>query len=475
MTMLSKISRILSILIAFSISGYILFANTSPFNITRKYVSDDKAALALGPKNRVETVNGVNKQIDNLIYLSSKMPFSFDHAQVKTIFKNQDNDQQILLGYHDQEAWHYNTQVLDYPPLNNLNWPKVGSGPYLYQKYPNYKTVNEFISHPPQNKVVGIFDYPDYDSLQANLSIPNYQPSKAKISINVPLRGKTIMYVYLNNEPFNMSLTKQDLNWYSDPDVAKISVYKDKDKVFDATIDDDGNSTDNHKPGFKQTVNIKNPGPGLPESGVYKVVVDAPLDSLITNITTNLHKLAFEGPIYVAENQAVYGEIVKKTNPTILTTNAQLLNFRSDHEQSNTAMVDMQTIKITQPNQVVNSTNPKPSAAITIPSSDMIVNGSGYIAFSPDQFFSPTPYKILPMNSAEDINQVDYILTNYPGAPEHNGDWLVATRDFDLHDAVVTKGQLSWVLETPSLKENKHTVEYKQIEMTLSKKGWFKQ
>jgi hypothetical protein len=141
------------------------------------------------------------------------------------------------------------------------------------------------------------------------------------------------MYVYLNHEPFNMSFTKQDLNWYSDPDAAKISVYKGKDKVFDATIDDDGNSTSNQKPGFKQTVNIKNPGPGLPESGVYKIVIDAPDDSIITNITTNLHKIVFEGPLYVADNRAVYGGI-PKTNPTKLVTNAQSISFRSDHNQS---------------------------------------------------------------------------------------------------------------------------------------------
>jgi hypothetical protein len=64
----------------------------------------------------------------------------------------------------------------------------------------------------------------------------------------------------------------------------------------------------------------------------------------------------------------------------------------------------------------------------------MIVNGSGYFAFNADQFFAPIPYKILPINSAEDIAQADYILTDYK-TPKHEGDWLVAEREFDLHDA----------------------------------------
>jgi hypothetical protein len=278
----------------------------------------------------------------------------------------------------------------------------------------------------------------------------------------------------LSHEPFNMTLTKRDLNWQNDPDAVKISVYKGKDKVFDATIDDDGNSSNNRNAGQPQSVEIKNPGPGLPEAGVYKIIIDTPGDSMITNITTNLHKLAFEGPLYVADNHEVYGDIVAKTKPTLLTTNAQSLSFRSDHEQSKTATIGKQVININKPNQVFNAISTTPTTNVIVPSSDMIINGTGYFAFNPDQFFVPTPYKILPINSAEDIDQADYILTDYK-TPTHQGEWLVAEREFDLHDAAIQKGQLSWLINAPGLKENKRTVEYKSIEMTLTKKGWFKQ
>jgi hypothetical protein len=468
------ISRIIAIGIVVTIFGYLAIANTTPFNIAKSYTSNNKNTFLISPRNRAEIHNGVTKQIDNLIYFNSKMPFSFDLAKVKIYLKNNSSQQEVRLGYKDQLEWHYSSQIIDSPMLDSLKQQRIGSGPYLYQKTSTYKSVDDFFKNPPKNKVVGVADYKNTDFLQPNIVLPNYRPSSTKTRIDVPLRGKTVMYAYLNHEPFSMSFTKRDLNWQSDPDAVKISVYKGKDKVFVAAIDDDGNSTSNHQVGHPETVEIKNPGPGLPEPGVYKIFIDATDDSVITNITTNLHKLAFEGPLYAADNHEVYGDLAAKTKATYLNTNAPYLSFRSDHEQSKTATVDKQVVKITKPNQVFDANNPAPSTNITVHASDMIINGNGYFAFAPEQFFVPSPYRILPINSAEDIAKVDYILTDYK-TPKHEGEWLVAEREFDLHDAVIKKGQLSWLLSAPGLKENNRTVEYKQIDMTLTKKGWFKQ
>jgi hypothetical protein len=467
-------SRICAAILSLTVVGYVLAANTTPFTVIRKYTNKNKNILVLAPQNRISESNGIYKQLDDLIYFNSSMPFKFNQANIKITYKNSDPKQLIMLGYHDQNEWHYNTTPLDIPWLDNVNWSKIGKGPFLYQKNPLYKSVDNFIKNLPQNKVIGVADYSDFDFIQPDTMMPNYQHAKTYTTINTPLRGKNTLYVYLDHETFNMSITKQDLNWYADPDAVKINVYKGNDNVYAATINDDGNSSSNHVAGTAQTIHIKNPGPGLPEPGVYKVVIDAPYDTLITKISTNLHKIAFEGPLYVADNKTVYSGVISKTNPTNLVTNAQQLSLQSNHGQSKTALVDKQLTNINAPNQEVKATNTNTTATITIPNSDMIVNGSGYFAFSPDQFFAPTPYKILPINSADDIAQADYILTNYT-PPTHDGDWLVAERDYNLNDAVVNKRQLSWVLEAPGLKENNRTVEYKQIDMTLRKKGWFKQ
>jgi hypothetical protein len=474
MTKLTLVSRSAAVLASILIIGYLFFANTAPFDISRTYNSGQKDNLVLGPNDRINIINGISKQQDNLIYVNSSMPFKFDHAKVKIKFKNPSPDQQILLGYRDQQSWHYNIASLDIPWLNNIMWQKIGNDPYLYQKKPAYKSMDDFFKNPPQNKVVGVVDYSNSDFLQPNIVLPNYRPSSTNTTLNTPLRGKTTLYAYLNNEPFKMSFTKQDLNWGADPDTAKITVYKGNTKVYVASINDDGDQSSDHNAGEPQTIDIQNPGPGLPEPGVYKIVIDASDDTIITKINTNLHKIVFEGPLYVANNHEVYGKIVPQTSTTSLVTNAQIINFRSDHGQSTSASVGQQLVKIAAPNKIYSATNTSPTTNITIPKSDAIVNSTGYFGFTADQFFSPTPYKIIPINSADDASQADYILTNYQ-APQHEADWLVAEREFNLTDAYIQKRQLSWLIDAPGLKENKHTVEYKEIDMTLSKKGWFKQ
>jgi hypothetical protein len=467
------LTRIISIVLSIIVICYVVIANSVPFNISRHYGTNTNNTLVLTPPSRVKKEDGKTIQKDNLVYFNSPMPFKFDNAKAKVLFKNP-TSQPITLGYKDQPEWHYNTQVLDDPLINTLSWPKVGNGPYLYQKVPKYNSVKDFVENPPQNNIVGVTNYTNLKILQPDTSLPDYSPSSTGTTIDVPLRGRITMYAYLKNEPFKISFNKRDLNWYADPDTTKISVYKGKEVVFTATLDDDGNTSNNQKAGAIQTVTIKNPGPGLPEAGVYKITIDSPGDSLITSISTSLHKLAFQGPLYVADNHEIYGGIVKKTQPTVLTTGAQGLNFRSDHGQSGTITVGQQSINMTKLGLVYSATNTSSTTSINIPGSDTIINGSGYFAFSPEQYFAPTPYRILPINSINDIALADYIITDYPGAPKRQGEWLVAERNYNIRDAVIIKGQLGWLISIPGLKDNQHKVEYKQIEMTLSKRGWLK-
>jgi hypothetical protein len=468
-------SKYIAIILAFIILGYVFISNTVPFNLAKSYNLQHNGALPLSPSTRIKTSNGTTEQKEDLIYFSSPMAFKFNKATVSIAFKNNAGDQQILLGYQNQKEWHYNSEVLDEPFMNSLNWPKIGNGPFLYQKAANYNSTSDFFHNAPKNKVVGVYDFSNSDFLSPNVNLPDYKPAASNTTIDTALRGRTTLFTYLKNEPFDMSFTKRDLNWYADPDTAKISVYKGNNKVFDATIDDDGNTSSDHKHGPDQKIEVKNPGPGLPEAGVYKIVIDASGDSLITNITSNLHKVVFEGPLYATDNKEVYGNIIEKTKPTNLVTGAQKLSFRSGHGQSTTAIAGNQAINLLKPGQEYNISNSAPMTNISIPNSDMIVNGSGYFAFNNDQYFTPTPYKILPIYSQNDINQADFIITNYPGAPKREGNWSVATRTFDLDGAYVQNRQLNWILNAPSLGDNNNTIKYKRIEMTLTKKGWFKQ
>jgi hypothetical protein len=471
-------ARIISSSLAVILIIYILMINLAPFGANDDFDFSNKGVSQLGPAQRVINTNVSSKISSDLVYTTSKMPFHYDRAKVKVIYKNPNPNQEIFFGYQDQNLWHYNVKTLDEPFMNNLKMIRVGNGPYLYEKENTYKTIEDFYNNPPKNSVLGVFDYSENDILQPNASIANYAPSSQMTSIDIPLRGKLVMYAYLKNEPFNMSITKKDINRIPDPDTVKISVFKGSTKVYDATIDDDGNNTDNQHAGPPQTIKIKNPGPGLPETGVYKIVFDTTGDVIFSNITTNLHKLVFEGPINPIASALVYPRLVHQTKPTDIYTNASNLTAKTFHTQS------LQTItacnKQTKINSVEEPVNISVGGScqdlvkITSPINDITYNGIGYFAFNPDQFFQPSPYKILPINDSDDVSHSDFILTNYPGAKSTNNGWKETDLDFNLKDGVVKKSKLSWLIHAPGLKENKGRIEVKNIEFKLTKDRWWK-
>jgi hypothetical protein len=270
-----------------------------------------------------------------------------------------------------------------------------------------------------------------------------------------------------------MVLIKQDLNWYEDPDVMTISIYKGKDLVYKVTADDDGVKDASRKITAPEEVDITNPGPGLPDSGVYKVVIDAGDDTIIKQITTNLHKIVFQGSLFLAGNSSAYPNIVASTSATTVYTDALSLAAMTYHSAGEQIL--------TVGNQYLNLSTLKTSQTITpkdnftkviVPKNDVVLNAfQGYFAFDPSQFFIPTPYHIFPISGKEDSNLVDYILANYTPS-QKVGQWQTQTLTFDLQSAYSKNGTLSWLIKVPGLISNHKEIIIKDIDITFTKKPW---
>lgn len=477
MRRLELVTRTLAIVFAATLVFYLGFIDTAPFTVSQHYGSGSKHITALSPGSRLITVNGYLKQIDNYTYFNNDMSFEFDTATTHITFKSPYPDQEIDLGYRDQATWHYNSQIISAPFIDAVGWGRVGAGPYLYQKVPVYGSAQALVDKPPTDKVIGVYDYDASGLNQPAVSLPDYAPTTGQTVITTPLRGQVTMYVYLDGEPFDLSIQKRDLNWYVDPDVATVNIYKGTKLVLGTTIPDDGDTAGDHKLGPAITAELKNPGPTNPEPGVYKVVIAAPGDSVITRIATNLHKVVFAGPLYPVSNHEVYGDIVPKTTPNTITTNALSVSLVTYHQAPKALTINGHPVQLAHAQAKVLATiQPPPGGlnTIVLPTSDVTLGGAGYFAFSPGQFFAPTPYQILPLTDAADVTQVDYILTNYRVPRDLGGGWQQATTDFDLAGAVIQKGQLSWLLSAPGLSDNQGEVDIKSISMDLSKQGWWK-
>jgi hypothetical protein len=526
--------RLVSYLIAFAVVSYIIVANTAPFDTKVSYDSDDHTVSALAPPNRIEkaVVQGteVTKQKDDLIYFTTKMPSAYEKARVKITFLNSSSDQGIEVGFKDKTQWHYQTQIVDNPIFHRSDLTYVGTSTVLYSRIgATPLSAETYLSNPPAGATTGTVGLTLKDPEPVRL--PGYTPASVDTVISTPLRSSHTLYAYLENEPFHMSLTKQDLNWYNDPDVVEVRVYKDDDLVYRVTFDDDGITDDSRRLGPKEVGEIVNPGPGLPEPGVYKIVIDANNDTVISNITTNLHKIVLTGPVYAVSNAEAYPGVVKETGTTTLFTNSSQLAVTTHHSAGfQTILVNNKPVLIdaadastavdagttspsvsfSQPEVVLGNgqstsslTNGLLGAALTptkvdpllndataatgtfdgslkatttiskiaMPKSDILISGAGYFSFTRDQFFMPSMYTVVPITAPEDINMVDYVVSPYTPPKVEQG-FMTVERDFDVLSAVSSAGRLSWIIRAPGLKENGREIIIKDIEVTYSKKGW---
>jgi hypothetical protein len=279
------------------------------------------------------------------------------------------------------------------------------------------------------------------------------------------------MYVYMKGEPFKMKIQKQDLNWYDGEDTVKVNIFKESTLVMEDEIPDDGTVASDRLQGPIQELSMENPGSDLPEPGVYKIVIDAPGDVLIKRITTNLHKIVWESAVFPANNAEAYPDTA--TSPITLYTNALALIGQTYHQQGvQIISVDDQKMDIKSPQDQYTLIPKNEIAEVRMQKGDVVLQGVlGYFAFSKDSFFQPTPYRILTIKKPEDVELVDYILTDYE-PPRKEGEWSVATREFDLKDAYLQDGKLSWVIKAPGLKKNNSSILIKDIELTLIKDPW---
>ncbi len=481
---LSKLNRIrIASQVVFSLIGlflisFILFYNFAPFGMTVEYtLNDTKRNISqLGPKERVlkqNTKEGiVYKQIDDVLYFTTHMPFHFDKAQVTVVYKNDNEDQQILLGFKDQDyEWHYNTQYIDLPVLDKVSWGRIGDNPVLYEREKKYNSFKDFLSNPPRDGIIGTYNF-DISTLKIfNTTLSDYKSKYTNTLIDVPLRGKHTLYAYLKNEPFIMKFTKKDLNWYKGEDIVTIDIIKDGNRVHQNTILDDGIIDDSKQSMPEQTLEVRNPGPGLPETGIYKIVINAPDDTIIEKIETNLHKIVFEGPIYPVSKSTIYPTLNSSQSATTLVTNSVAISAETYHKQSNqTILIDKLPFVINTINVEINFATTNAFSTILIPKNDLIIDGLlGYFSLNQDQFFLPSPYFVMAIKSPEDIDLVDYIISDYSPPHKENG-WSISTSSFDLSTAVLNGDQLSWILRAPGLKRSKGLVEIKDINVTFSKK-----
>ncbi len=465
---IQEITSTICIVLAALLCGYIVYRNYPPFGadmvLTGKQVSE------LSPNDRVIRYLKIPIQISDIVYFNTKSE-GYDSATVNITFKTSSPDREIRMGYKDQPAYHYNTQPFFAPFIENLKWFNISkSPPFLYQKNPKFISADQFFRQSPKSETVGTYNLNEDDTI--NL-LSGYAPKQTPTIINVPLRGSHTFYTFIHNEPFNLAIQKQDLNWYDGADEISVKVFKDGTLLTEKKIADDG-VIDNSRKVTNPLVSEINYTEGLPTNGVYKIVISSNGDSVIKSIKSSFSKIVFQGPIYPINNSSVYDANISGKNKLTIYTDSTDLNFVTYHQPSLGQMkVDNTDIALTETTVPVIYTTQNNRSIITGDKGDVNINGNGLFAFSKDQFFTPFIYRKHEIKQTDTLDNIDYVLTDYVKTQNTGDGWKTQEINFDLANAYYSKGSLSWIISAPNLKNNGGKIQYKEIKVTLHKKPIF--
>jgi len=163
----------------------LVYQNSSPFGDAIKFrhdlISDQKWAEKL-IKNGESPVILENEVSQFLL----KVPEGYNSLNISAKFKNSANDAFKIAIKTNLGTIKRNILSFDYKPLDNFPWLYVREEKItLYQKYKNYKTLQEFFDHPPLGSVIAFYEFPDLDKIKRKPTILlDYEPREEWQEIN---------------------------------------------------------------------------------------------------------------------------------------------------------------------------------------------------------------------------------------------------------------------------------------------------
>ncbi len=321
----------------------------------------------------------------------------------------------------------YTWQPLFIKGLDNYTLVKRFNDTGIYSldnssNYTNYDTINEWISgNIPRYSSIKLYDYILDPDILINRGLTY---NNAETEINQTFRGTHSFLVYLNDS-LNLTLGKQDLNWYNGSDEYSVELYDmDSHLVFGDTIQDDGitdNTSQKLPPQFKTFYHD-----GM-EKGIYELRLvylkgdNKNMDSTITWIKINTDKILTQGDILPLNPGALFFNLRKNTT----------LKFFA---WQRAAIQNLSIRGTVNRDVVINSSRLGASVSVELPegSYNISMKGNLYMsganfAFAKKSLFQPFNYQVT------DENSEWLIISSYQAEKENNG-WIIARKIYSGSD-----------------------------------------
>jgi hypothetical protein len=449
MKYLKTVSIILATAFAASVIVWLAYENLSPSGVYKVVWKPNVSSAKIGPLVPESRISGVETASDETPYrtimsepvnFDVKVPRSFDTVEVGVKYNGNAKIFEIG-GLASRQTWTNIMQPAENTIIDNLKWTRVAAnGLTLYERKPDFATIEDFVSKMPR---IGVATYRAYGYPETKP--PKYYPSGKVEDYKVAFRGATTIKVYLENEKLNFLFKMQDLNRSVGTDVFTAVATLNGTELARGVLNDDGNASSDGK---LSAINDLRLYTDKLYTGVVTINLPAPDDIVFRETITPQTKFVFINHLYLADNVGYSAEPAAAS----LVSNGKKISATTSHATS------FQTIKIGASSLAINDMN-TPFVAYTgtgvggtmpiiSPAGDLRLETAGLFAFTADNFWQPAPPE-LTAESDVDKDGINYILTSYV-PPLHNGIWRTALASFDFNRlAPAADRSVNFILSLP--------------------------
>ena len=464
-----RIIKILIILIPLVILSYLLYAHIfSEREFNYFYDIGGEGDNYLTPLQRIsekfEDGENYRNLTQNLVYFNSPIVPGSKNVKVEVKFSDSFNQDSIFyVGAKDKQVWHYDFKPIYNPSLSDDSNFIYYQGAYKTSDKLNNLTKEEILEE--RNLVIAS----DSEILIKEREDINF--SHEISIINTSLRGGHIFYTYLDEE-INLSVKKQDLNWYNGSDELLVNIYDSLGNILgNFSLDDDGIVDSRRGNSIIMGGNFYKSGV---KRGVYKIeFVD--FDGLIREIKINSNKIVAYNRIYLADSDIFFKGLEKNTRIYTEFFRDSEISFKTWHKDY------LQNVKVNDRKYFVKQINNDTLVEVKsgeyylyIEKNDLIINAPGYFAFSKENYFEPFENRIVKLKNDKEwiLGNVDYLIVDY-NKPEREDEWFIGRAEFNIDETYYKDNKLSLVFNSPQLndEENKREIKIDWINISVYKPG----
>lgn len=442
-------------------------------SVTMTYLPDHPQNALSVSHNGVMAVWNENQKLEwrvtqDEISIQARVPPRTKQLTLKGELHNV-NQQVIAL---TAQGWPTGTQtkLIRAVPLDVLGWPYAQDGPLTLWRRPSSEnsgtpSTQEFFDHLPDPRKIGVVDMdPFLFDVQA---APPVSPTP--ITLETTIRGSHELYVYAQaGQRLGIVIDKVDLNRVEGTDPVYISIRNPQVKNQPlgflkqvATIEDDGNVSDDNRRGEPQTLSIEW---DADQSGLYLVDLSTTEDVVFTKIESSTAQIGFRDHIFFAEGPA-YGPDQHFQSLHVITRGSYLTAVPKHAQGYQDIIIRDAKLKLREVKKPQTIEDLDGVTRFTIDRGDLVVQSDGILTLEPGIEIPVQPVHRLDLNAFVVPEEVEYILANYH--PQSPYGTVTFSETFDATNVLNPTRDVAFTLETPGLRIQNRVLVLRKLSLEL--------